>query len=87
MCNLSKEASNTMEVIKMTLLSNHKHRDSWWSLLENVDKCVNSTIVSCAQGQNTNYLSLLGPGIVPVVTFRRVVLLLLFAHFSGPTWF
>lgn len=53
MLDLSKEASNTMEVIKITLHlaflmrqswhqfhSNHKHRGSWLSHLENVDKCV-----------------------------------------------
>lgn len=71
MLDLSKEASNTMEVIKITLHlaslmrqswhqfhSNHKHWGSWLTHSENVDKCVNSSIITCPQGQSRKCLQI-----------------------------
>lgn len=38
--------------------SNHKHWGSWLTHSENVDKCVNSSIITCPQGQSRNCLQI-----------------------------
>lgn len=102
MLDISNEASNTMEVIKITLHlaflmrqswhqfhSNHKYWGSWLSHLENVDKCVNLSIIICPQGQSTNCLQLWGsedrslsdPEMCPIFAS------LTFARTSRSTWF